>query len=121
MATLTISLNEGTLSGILSSAVANGLTLDEQIQQILSKALKEPPRKKPMTIEAALKLAMDRTAQKGRGDQFLLPDLFSEHVWRDEVPAHNAFGRWYRKAVEEAKIAIHIGKTSDNKAIYQRC
>lgn len=118
MATMLIALNEATLHHLLVDARAQGVRLEDHIEKILGRVAKgHGPA--TMTMEAALKLALERARQKRTsGARFSPQDLFDHAEW-SRIPSRTVFGRKFRKAVEEAQVAKHVGKTAQNQAIYE--
>jgi hypothetical protein len=118
MATILISIAEPVLHRLVAGACASNITLEEQIQKVLSGA----EGQELMTSDEGLAIAVARAQAKNTGEEFTLEDLFSDDEW-GQIPSRRVFGRQFRQAIESTvpPVARHDRKTATNKAVYQRC
>ena len=120
MATLLINIDDDLLQELLAGASAENFSLDEYIGQLLLSASGAAPgvKSKSATDSDMLAEGIKRASKKGKDAQFRLQELFDQTEWSSVSPT--SFGRFFRKEVEGKKIAEHIGKDAQNKAIYKR-
>ena len=120
MATLLINIDDDLLQELLAGASAENSSLDEYIGQLLLFASGAAPgvKSKSATDSDMLAEAIKRASKKGKDAQFRLQELFDQTEWSSVSPT--SFGRVFHKEVEGKKIAEHIGKDAQNKAIYKR-
>jgi hypothetical protein len=118
MAMFTVTIQEPVLHRLVADACASGISLDEQINKVLS-GVAEVPRL--MSAQKGLDIAIARATAKSNGEKFALEDLFSDDEW-DQIPSRRVFGRMFRQKIESEvpPIARHDHKTATNHAVYER-
>ena len=119
MLRLALTLDADLAMAALEQAREAELELDafvvEKLRQALVGSVAEPIGK---GNEEWLKKAVERARALPAGHEFKLQDLFSKDEWK-QIPSPTVFGREFRKEVEPA-LAIHVRKTPQNQAIYER-
>ncbi|AQG97615.1 hypothetical protein A9R05_01265 [Burkholderia sp. KK1] len=120
-----IELDDALLAKALSECVERKLNFEAFIEEAIRDALDEPGEND--TREPDITGIVARAVDHARS---LAPDItfYTDRVCPpDDWKALNAgerkiFGKAFRKAVEGSspQIAIHVGRTSGNKAIYKR-
>jgi hypothetical protein len=119
MATLLLSLNDDLLHRLLAEASSANLGLEDHIRKVLEGIIDMPERLAPSDM---LQQAIERAKAKAPGEEFTLQALFPNAAEWEQIPKPRVFGRVFRQALESTnpRIAVHIGKTVTNKAIYKR-
>lgn len=118
MITIQLPIPESTLSQLLNSPKKSEQGLIVYIQEILSKHIEREVEVALPDQDELLEKALKMASQLEEGTEFIFHTMF-ESNW-SLVSQPRVFGRNFRKSAEEKGIAQHIGKTSDNKAIYRR-
>ena len=124
MAKLIISLDETLLASALRFALERSQTLDSFIAESVRTALAaEVAPAEAIDLVTLLTEFVERAKAKKSGERFYMDGLCTPEQWNALNPgARKSLGKEFRKAVENpaAPIASHQGRTSGNKAIYQR-
>ncbi|NMO15245.1 DUF1413 domain-containing protein [Pyxidicoccus fallax] len=119
MLQLALTLDADLAMAALEQAREAELDLDafvvEKLRQVLVGAAAAPIGR---GNEEWLTKAVERARAVPVGQEFKLQDLFSKDEWK-QIPSPTVFGREFRKEVEP-DLAIHVRKTPQNQAIYER-
>jgi hypothetical protein len=124
MAKLVLNVEDILLSRVLPAALNRGQTLDAYVTEAL-KAMIENATVPPVNSDLGGLLAqlLERATAIKPDKQFYLDEICTPDEWNAlSNGARKSLGKEFRKAVEnpQSPIAHHVGRTSSNKAIYQR-
>jgi len=126
-----VGIDERLLGRVLAAGQAQGKGFEDFLEAALRTAVGEPVGQVSMPVQesasasasALLMLAVQQAAAISAGTEFHLDDVCEIADWEALAPGERKIlGKSFRKAVEghTPPIAKHVGRTSGNKAIYQR-
>lgn len=119
MTTLILELSDALVHRHLEAAMAAGVTLDEHLEEVLSKEA-APAGAATIGWEEAVALAVTRAKERSKAQgEFIVQDLFTDDEWT-AVESPRWVGRRFGELVEKEKIATRCGTTPGNKAVYRR-
>lgn len=124
MAKLVLNIDDLLLSGALRAALNRNQTLDAYVGEAL-KLMVDGATVPHINTDLGGLIAqlLERATAIKLGEQFYLDELCTPDEWNAlSNGARKSLGKEFRKAVEnpQSPIAHHVGRTSSNKAIYQR-
>jgi len=124
MAKLLLNVEDILLSQVLLAALNRGQTLDAYVIEAL-KLMTKNATVPPVNSDfgGLLTQLLERATAIKPDQQFHLDEICTPDEWNAlSNGSRKSLGKEFRKAVEnpQSPIAHHVGRTSSNKAIYQR-
>ena len=119
-----LDVEDSLLGKALSECETQNLTFDKLVADALRNALDEPAETdERSTVADTVAKAIEAARAIPAGSTFHLDDICSPDDWSAlNGGERKILGKAFRKAVETGSPAIarHVGRTSGNKAIYER-
>lgn len=120
-----IEVDDLLLAKVLSECVERSVSFERFLIDALRDAVEDhgTSDEREADIPALVAMAVTNASALAVASTFHLDDICPPDAWRMlNVGERKIFGKAFRKAVEGSspQIALHVGRTSGNKAIYER-
>jgi hypothetical protein len=118
-----IEFDEGLLAKVLTECVDRKIEFDAFVIGAIRDALNEPDDSCTKDLTGVVGKAVEQASGLAVDSTFHIDSVCPPDEWNAlNAGERKIFGKAFRKAVEGStpQIAVHVGRTSGNKAIYRR-
>lgn len=120
-----VEVDDALLAKALNECVERKVDFEAFVEEAIRAALDEPDENdaKDVDITGIVARAVDHASSLPPDTTFHTDDVCLPDDWKAlNAGERKIFGKAFRKAVEGSlpQVAIHVGRTSGNKAIYKR-
>lgn len=117
-----VELHQDVLADALGYCAANSIAFNDFLATAVTQAIGQTVVNKPiLNLNLSLQDALTNASALKSGEEFHIDEVFPNNDWTQMSPGERkAIGKTFKNAVEGAGIASHIGRSSNNKAIYKR-